>query len=486
MNLSKSKGLSNLPVYVSIAILALLVVGTAVGQLFRLPPAFGQTVDEAGVITEAETRLDDTLNHFLPLAAHYSVSEAAYQVGSNNTNYTGVDNGGTSEMDVYAPMIDKVDKMSQTYFQNYSNSLNYDRCDVETDDQAVLNISYESTKVNITANNSNPLVAVECNSPEVDIRTETEKGKETSYNITNVRFHELAALTYEALKEIERVSEELESNNNLDGTVTKTSACTYDESTYGSPGAAKDAAKNDAFNDAYSEAPNKIEEVEKALVERDHGIGSGSNRGAKEVLWQSTNSGFTCLFGWCPANLWVDDIDYNAYVVDNETSFSGSGNTTSQCDCYDYNCEDQDPDEEYTYRAAPDACVHDDESYNPMSGFSNTYDPVCPSGGVNHDGSGNCLNATGHDIGDPVCNTNNDFSHDGNGDCEVDEDDGYASGRPSPVCTNKVFEAESDVGWEYQRTEIQINVTDTKFTVPTSNNWINLFMNRKYVRNYNP
>lgn len=485
MKLAESKGLSNLPVYFAIAVLALLVAGTAVGQLFKLPPAFGNTVDEAGVITEAETRLDDTLHHFLPLAAHYGVSEAAYQVGSNNTNYTGVDNDDTSEMDVYAPMIDKVDNESQSYFEQYSNQLQFDRCDVDTDDQAVLNIAYESRKVNITPDSSNSLVTVECSSPEADISTATKTGKETSYNISNVRFHEFASLTVDALEELERVSEDLESNNNLDGSVTKSTTCSYGENSNGGEGAAKDAAKSVAYQAALPEAVNKIEQIEKALVEGDHGIGSGSNRGAKHALWEGTNSDHFCFLGWCPANLVYDDIDYRAYVVDNETSFSSTSNSTSKCGCNNKVCN-QDPDGEYTYNG--DACENaGEESYSYVTDtFSNSYSADCDPG--EHKDGGDCYNASSsprHIVGSPTCDEE-DFSHDGSGNCEVDEEDGYASGRPSAQCENKVFKAESTVDWEYQRTEIQLNLTDDKFEVPTSVGWINLFMNRKYVRDYNP
>lgn len=490
-NWSKGSGIPM--VFFAISIAALLAGAAAYAQVYKLPPAFGETVDELGPVTEPESRLDDTLDHYMPLSAHYAVSDAAYNVSANNSKFTGhadshVSTGPTEsdndqdEMEKYTEMIDYVDSKSQPYFEQYIQELNYDRCRVEMDDQATVNLSYSSPLVNVSANESSPLVVVNCQTPQIDVRAESKLGKNLSFNITNLRFHELASITVKTMEEMERVSEDLEDSGKHYGDVTGTTAsCSYDESTYANP---EEEAKDEAYTNAKSDALDKILAFEEAIVQENHGYG-GTDRGAEEVLKSATSSTAFCVFGYCLDKFWVDDISYDVFVKDNETSLSSSGNSTYQCGCDNYACN-QDPDSEYYYVSLSDACRHNDETGVGVG--SNPYDADCDAAGEYKNG-GDCMNASTspwHVVGSPTCDEE-DFEHDGSGGCEVEEDDSISEstgGRPDPQCTNKVYSADSNFEYRYEKIDVQLNLTDDKFQIPTNDGFLNLFMNKRFIRNF--
>jgi hypothetical protein len=282
---------------------------------------------------------------------------------------------------------------------------------------------------------------------------------------------------------MEGVSETLESNGKHYSSVTSSSACTFEEKDYSPPSSsdAKDAAEDVAHSKAVYDAYNKVNDFEAAIVEKRHGYG-GSDRGAKKVLEDATTSNAFCVFGFCLTKFWVDDISYDAYVRDNETSVTSVSNSSSRCGCANFDCN-QDPDSEYNYVAVADTCQHIDET----GVGSNPYSADCDSGEAKVGGS--CYNSTTPPRsfeGDPTC-SRDDFEHDGSGGCELDEEDSISDssgGRPNPQCVNKKYSAQSTVDYEYERIEVQLNLTDDKFVIPTSDGFTNLYMNRKFIRNF--
>ena len=77
LDLSVSKGMGIQMVFFAISMASVIAGLAAFAQAQKLPPAFGQTVDELGSVTKPEHRLEDTVNHYIPLSAHYGVAEAA-------------------------------------------------------------------------------------------------------------------------------------------------------------------------------------------------------------------------------------------------------------------------------------------------------------------------------------------------------------------------------------------------------------------------
>ncbi|NMJ92654.1 hypothetical protein GLT81_00145 [Nanohaloarchaea archaeon] len=492
LDLSVSKGMGIQMVFFAISMAAVIAGLAAFAQAQKLPPAFGQTVDELGSVTKPEHRLEDTVNHYIPLSAHYGVAEAAYNISTNNTNFTGhadphVSTGPTEgdddadEMERYTHMIDYVDTRSQSYFEEYIQTLDYDDCQVRMDNEAKVNLSYASTQVNVSAGTNRPLINVSCETPQIDVYTETELGKELSLNISNLRFHELASITVNTSQEMEDVSETLESNGKHYSSITSSSACSFNEGSYPSISDARDAAEDASYSQAVNDAYDRVDDFEAAIVDEGNGY-TGPDRGAEEVLKKATTSNAFCVFGFCLTQFWVDDISYDAYVRDNETSVTSVSNSSSQCGCANFDCN-QDPDSEYNYVAVADACEHDDEN----GVGSNPYSADCDPGEFKDGGS--CYNSSTPPRsfeGDPTC-SEEDFEHDGSGGCELDEEDSISDssgGRPNPQCVNKKYSAQSTVDYEYERIEVQVNLTDDKFVIPTSDGFTNLYMNRKFIRNF--
>jgi len=213
---------------------------------------------------------------------------------------------------------------------------------------------------------------------------------------------------------------------------------------------------------------------------------------------------------------------------------TSDSNSSSRCGCANFDCN-QDPDTEYNYLGATDICQHVDETgptapsprctaedamYSSGSCSRSSYPSgaptVCPGSSYNsttgncNDGSNPCVADDGNNdndwtydlvtgtctfndnLGSPSC-SHDDFDFDSSTDqCVVDEadipsdvtEDPDNSGRPEPQCVNKKFSAQSTVDYEYERIEVQLNLTDDKFVIPTSDGFTNLYMNRKFIRNF--
>ncbi len=494
----KRKGQGVLMVFFAITIIALVAGLAAYAQIYKLPPAFQQEVNSLGYVTRAESRLQDTVNHFIPVAAHYGVSQAAHHWGDEKNfiyhghgdpdprgSYSDDSADDSDEMEYYTNLINNVDRESQLWFENYTNTLTYqDGCTVTTDDARV-NLSFESQNITINATTGNPLASVECSREELDVKAETALGEKIDENMTNIRFHELASGMIKAMSEMENVSEDLEANDRHWGSRTETSACLYSESTYSNP---RDRAEEAAFQDARSHVVNNVfAEIEKAIVKDNSDTWVSGSRGAKKVLNNLTHGGDICFFGFCLSEAFMDDISYrNTEVISNTTTIESTSNSTAQCGCNRYVCN-QDADSEYSYSLAPaisgGSCQHIDES----SVGNNPYTADCDAG--EHKDGGTCYNASSgprHSVGTPDC-SEEDFEHDGSGGCELDESDSISdssNGRPNPQCSDKVYSADAQVDYYYNSTTVQVELYDEKYNVPTNDGWQHLVLHRRYNRNF--
>lgn len=541
---SSNKGQGITMVFLAITIMAMIAGLAAFAQVYKLPPEFSDRVNELGVMTAAETRLDDTRNHFIPVAAHYGVAQAAHHWGDEkNFIYLGdgdqdESDNDADEMKYYTNLINNVDRESQEWFENYTNTLSYnDGCNVQTDD-ATVNLSFESQNITINASSGDPLVTVRCSRDNIEVFTRSEPGGKIEENMTNIRFHELAQGMIKAMKEAEKVSETIESNDRHWGTYTDNASCVYSESAYSNP---RDEAKDAAYDEAVSYVVNNIfKKIETAILDRDHGIGSGSNRGAKQALWKYTHGGDLCIFGYCLADAFMDDISSrNTYIIDNDTSITEQNVNSYRCGCDEWECN-QDPDSEYSY-SIPDhmdggSCEHDDETFvgsNPYSAHCSHEDadasdgscsqsdysgfrpsPTCPFGysynstsNQCEDGSGGttsrtCTDSTDGDgdddwdydgfnscdwddgsFGSPYCNEQ-DFEHDGSGGCELEEEDLGTTDRPNPKCVDKVYNADSTVEYRYKEIFLRLEIFDDKYKIPTNDGWKHLALHRRYRREF--
>jgi hypothetical protein len=604
MKSNNSKGQGIVLVFVAITMISLIAGLAAYVQVTKLPPEFQTRVDDMHIVTEAETRLDDTINNFIPVAAHYGVAQAAHHWGDEK-NFIYIGQGDhqesdddTDEMNKYENLIQNVDTQSQYYYESYANTLEYERCEVDTGDSKV-NLSFESQLINITADSGDSLASIECQTPDIDVESSSEPGGQIRENMTNIRFHELAQGLIKAMNETEHVAETIERNDNFYGSHTDNATCIYNEDGYSNP---EDKAKDAAYDNVISSImSNKISEIEKALVKRGHGIGSGGRRGAKQALHEYTHGGDLCVFGVCLSEAFMDDISSrNTEVVDNETTFVKVSENSYQCGCAEWVC-DQDDDSEYTYDEAEyvdgGQCEHADESSvgnNPYSPDCNnqedgdasdgncnindysasqpspecshedadfsdgndcsqddysgsTPSPECPSGyswNGTHctDGSGSTTEKdhcdsdpdgdgdtdftydSGSDsctwddgsFGSPSCDSDpdgdgdtdfsydsssescewaddsfgsatcdeEDFEHDGSGNCVIAEEDLGSTDRPSPQCDDKVYNADVEVDWYYNETLIRMELFDDKFKIPTDNGWQHLALHRRYRREF--
>jgi hypothetical protein len=293
---------------------------------------------------------------------------------------------------------------------------------------------------------------------------------------------------------MESVSETLEGNSQHYGSVTadsgnatvpgggtgpgpgSSSLCGWNEDQFADP---EQKAKEDAIQRGKDAALAKIQDFEKAIVSQTHGIGgAGPNRGGEKVLEDATTSNAFCVLGYCLTNFFSEDISYDIYVRNNKTEIFRNDVSTSQCGCDDYECSEADYTPKSTSSGA--VCEHDAEAGvgDPLP----SRDPECTDPDLSTTPSDDdCENATGAIVSeDPTCDHyDSDFEHDGSGNCVIDPFD-----RPSPICKDKIYSAESEFGYRYQKIDVQVNLTDEKYVIPTSEGFTNLYMNRRFIRNF--
>ncbi|MFB6241981.1 MAG: hypothetical protein ABEJ36_04215 [Candidatus Nanosalina sp.] len=535
------KGQAGTVLMVAVTLGTMLSGFLAIAQMQTLPSIYGQYVNDAGLITEAETRYELAVNNYLPLSAHYAVAEAAYQVGKNNKTYDpggeineGVNNPSTSDefSDVYDDMVDNVDSKSDNIFVKYLDDYGYGPCEVTMADDTEVDPGFDSSgnlrsEIDVFTLSSDQLVNVTCRTNDKRIFIQGER-ESFDANMVNNKFPELASLMAKGIVEAENVSEQIDKNQNDAGTVTgKDLAC--DSST-------RADAKADAKDKAEQEAWDKVRQVFVAIVKRDHGIGSGGKRGIKQAMYDKLSAGQICIpfTNICSEPNFFDgfiwsDIEGDTFkTIDNESDVdykSGSA-TASKCGCEGtWYCPNMDGDSEDEYTVQIDysssygrscgfTADHDDGTSSPECTQAGWYysggdcdtsdtDTACEDSNEYLDGS-SCYNSTSspkHVTDSSPCDESK-FVFSG-GSCVEDEPAGgpscpdedftFDSGSnscvstystPSVKCTDWKYNADATYKWDVDHMTAWVRIRDDERVIPTSSGWVNLFITRKYSRSF--
>lgn len=477
-----------------ILMFALVLVGLAVGlmsytQVQTAPQIFGSTMDDVPVISEAQTRADNTANYYVPLSGHYSMAQGVYEVGLDNDRLTGIDQLNSH----YENEVADVQSTAQNLFDTYAQDMSFQRCSVNIPDKD-LEVGINSSTVNITNEDySDPFVEVECFSNDLEITTQDNRYEEER-TTSNIRFHQLMVITLKGLEAAHEESADVESNNNHYGTVTEESACYLDYSE------ARDEATEESEASAEQAILNLQDQFETAASDAVYNIGkTDGEKGffgrAIEFLnpWSSDDG-----FNW----------DFNAYY--NSTDIEEQSNTLSNCQCLEWGCEGYTNVDTYDYSGYYDQCRHEDEPFGT---------PDCGAySGVEHDGDGKC-ETSNHP---PKCDTGYSYNS-SSGFCEEDNGDGiefvcdysdyylgveneecvhvnageeatcdssaavqqngncvHDGSRPDKTCLERPKKAESETYYELKEYTMQSRAEDTKYEIPVGGGWKNLEIQRRY------
>lgn len=343
---SKGQGLTVLMVaVVASAFISGLV---AVVMIDNLPSIYQRFVDDGALISETEFRHDNVVENYMPVSVHYSVAQATWEVGTTQT--PGVDKRITGDQDEsdrplwsdeitgeYDIMMQWADNQSDAELQNYIQDLRYPRCRVSMLSASKMDVDPQwntqdgmDNSIEVQAlGGADSLVNSTCEDLTKQVRYRGSKSFLRIDSVNN-QFPKLGTLTVNAIAEMENVSEQLDTDLD-DGEVTDTSSCR----------STKSQAKNEL--DARQKAENKVDAFFTAIVDEDHGIGSGSgDRGAREYLDEKTDDDQMCMLGVCAPN-WLagfnDDPISRLEVVNRDVAYQdGNGPSTNECGCDDYDC----------------------------------------------------------------------------------------------------------------------------------------------------
>lgn len=470
---SKGQGLTVLMVAV---IASALIAGlVAVVMVENLPGIFGGFVDDAALISEAETRHDNIVENYIPTAVHYAVAQESWEVGTDNEVLEGDQDEPSDGMNwsdeiypEYDEMIQEVDDGSDYEFRQYVQDFDYRRCKAFMIDESNMDVDPQfdqpdgmEKEIEVEAtNDAEGLLNVSCG----DFSREVEYTGAKSFfrvPIVNNKFPQLATLTVGAIAEMENVSEQLDTDLD-DGKVTDTSSCK----------ATKSAAKNNV--DGKEKAEEKVEAFIEAIVWEGHGIGSGSgDRGAEEYLKSETQTDQMCLI-ICAPN-WLagfDDVpirDLSVKSKDVAYEDASGGKSTSQCGCDSWECQDSG----YVY------------SYGSGSGVD--------GGSCDLSQSLPEADCTNPDVSDVFsCDTSNLTCSGVNyaGDEPTTRDGHYceptSSTYPSPTCANKRWEASDEHKYDVDSIEVNVTLVDDEDgrKIPTDDGFRHPVVARTYSREF--
>lgn len=484
-----------------ILLFSLVIIGLAVGvmsftQIRTAPQIFSTTMDDVPVISEAQSRTDNIANYYIPLSAHYSMSQGVYNIGGANDiimTYGGLKNH-------YEEEVEDVEVASQLVFDQYISENNWyiGRCSIDISPKE-LEVGINSTTVNVTNQNVlDPFVKTECQSRDVNVETQSNK-REATKNTSNIRFHHLMVMTVRGLEAVHETSEEAIDEDEYYGTVTKESACYLD----GDDQTKEQKAKEEATQKSYEAAVNKILNFQESL---------------EEAGWEAVNSievtenQNTGIFGRIVnfVTFWETDetFDWSFNVKSNSTEIQEQSNEVFDCQCQEYGCVGYIDSDTYDYDNSDNQCEHEDEPFG---------SPDCDAySGVEHDGNGGCETSThpakcepgysfnssiglceedngdsttiacdynDYDLDDEECvhdNADEDATCDSSAAVESNGDCVHDGNRPSSVCLKQPVKAESETDWELQDYRMQSYTEDEKYEIPVENGWKNLEIKRRY------
>lgn len=477
-----------------ILMFALLLIGLAVGlmsytQVKTAPQIFGSTMDDVPVISEAQSRTDDTANYYVPLSGHYSMAQGVYEVGQDNDWLSGMDDLNSH----YETEVADVQSTAQDLFDTYIKDMQFQRCSVEIPDKD-LEVGINSSTVNITNEDyTDPFIRTECIGSDITVETQDNR-YEAERNTSNIRFHQLMVMTIKGLEAVYEESSDAESDNDHYGTVTEESACYLDYS----------EAREEATEESEASAGQAILDLQERF----------ETAGSDAVYDIGATDGKKGFFGRIIEfiNPWSSDdgFSWNFNVYYNSTEIEEQSNTLSNCQCLDWGCEGYIGDDTYQYSSNQNQCVHEDEPFG---------NPDCDAySGVSHDGNGQCETTThpskcsfgySYNSSSNLCEENNgestqfacDYSnyyldtsanecvHDNAGEdatCDsyaAEEQNGNCvldGSRPDKTCLERPKKAESETYYELKEYTMQSKTKDTKYEIPVEDGWKNLEIERRF------
>lgn len=240
-----------------ILMFALVIIGIGTGlltfsRLTAAPVIFEDTMKDAPLISEAQTRTSDTANYYVPTAAHYATSQAVYNDGLDIDTLD-------SEFDIdnhYQRTRFEIESEADLLLSYYPRELDYRRCQVEIM-RKDLAFDAGTAAINIT-NQNDPTNWTEttCRLDGSVVRTSSDIEK-MQKNTSNIRFHQIMTITLNGIDAMYNKSEDIETNNNYKGSETGDS-CDDSSST------AKSDAETDGRNDAQNSLDDLVEDIEDA------------------------------------------------------------------------------------------------------------------------------------------------------------------------------------------------------------------------------
>lgn len=369
-----SEGQTGTVLLVAVVLGVLLSGFVALAFTQQLPSIFGQYVNDAGVITEAEARSEILEENYFPLAAHYSFAQGAYIVGKYNPSDSssgdnvdddvieGYDDSyddtseRSDEVQIHQELIEDAEYESQNIFDQYVQDFTYRRCGTSVSSNADVEIGLKSTWINVSTSDEQ-LVNITCSTPQKEVFYQGQED-EFSQKAVNNNYQKMSGILSNALTGAENVTEKLEKYNNMQGTVTENATCTYSNT-----GDAEDAAESSAE----SAAAEIIRQIGIAIVEEEGGINrdnsdSSDDRGAEHVINEETNGNKLCVpYLGCitieELDLIFTNLDGNVYVMDNETTLTQQSTNSYFCGCTDWSCDIGDGDAEDEFYADEDPGV---------------------------------------------------------------------------------------------------------------------------------
>jgi len=328
MDLNKSK--SRKAQSLQILMFALVIIGIGSGllafsNLSAAPAVFGDTMEDAPLISEAQTRTSDTTNYYVPLAAHYSVTQAIYDRGQDIVQL----NSSSDIENHHENEIDRINDLSSRYFYDYPHELTFRRCKVNITDKK-LEFRDDIAKINIEQNGTTDrFVETTC---RVDGSTVVASSKDdvVEKNASNVRFHQIMTIVSETLKPIQEKAQQYEDNDNWHGTE-------GDTGLHCSPSSS--SAKSSAESSAKSNAEDALDSIVNDIVDQgdaNYRIESNNNGGLfGEIVDLLTNT-ISYILPWDS-----DEFNKAHYNISDSRQIkldSSGASRSSSCSCLNYEC----------------------------------------------------------------------------------------------------------------------------------------------------
>lgn len=317
-----------------ILMFALVIIGVGTGllafsNLKAAPVIFEDAMEDAPLISEAQTRTSDTTNYYIPLSAHYSVTQAAYDRGQDIVQLNSssdIDNHHDNE-------LDRIDDLSNSYYADYPQILSYSRCNVEISDKKI-NFGKDIAKINITQNDTiDEFVQTTCGIDGSIVRTSSKKDY-VQKNASNIRFHQIMTMTLEGLDSVREEAQTKEDNNNYYGYENEDGPhCSTSSSS------ARSSAETSAENNAIEELKETREEIVQAAYDV-FPISTGSTGGLFDQILNLFTRTINYILPWDSSEF---DYEFSEENYSGQISKQSSGaSRSSSCPCQS-KCSCDDP-----------------------------------------------------------------------------------------------------------------------------------------------